>query len=93
MKRSKTGRSSRKLKPRPAKYESFAPSRDDLAIDLYIQLREVERCLDRFPDQLPGAARRLVVLVRRYNQELVWTYPYLPRDNTPVRRMGESVRL
>jgi hypothetical protein len=28
------------------------PLRNDLAIDLYIQIREVERCLDRYPDEL-----------------------------------------
>jgi hypothetical protein len=60
------------------------PSYTDLADDLYIQLREVERCLDRYPDQLSGAVMGLLVLIRRYNPELAWTYPFSPCDNTPT---------
>jgi len=70
----------------------LAPSHYDLAIDLYIQLREVERCLDRYPDQLSEAVMGLVALIRQYNPELAWTCPFLPSDNPPVRRTGESVR-
>jgi hypothetical protein len=71
----------------------LAPSHYDLAIDLYIQLREVERCLDRHPDQLPGAVEGLIRMIRQYNPELAWTYcnPFSPDDNTPIKRTGESV--
>jgi hypothetical protein len=61
----KTGRRNKKLNVRSVTNEVLSPSRDDLAIDLYAQLREVDRCLDRYPDQLPGAVRRLIRLVRR----------------------------
>jgi hypothetical protein len=62
---------------------------EDLGIDLYIQIREVERCLDRYPERLSIAVKDLLVLVRRYNPELVWSYR---RYDTPAQRMGESVR-
>jgi hypothetical protein len=47
-----------------------APSHYDLGIDVYNQLREVERCLDDYPEQLADAVRRLIGLVHRYNPEL-----------------------
>ena len=60
----------------------------DLQIDLYAQLREVDRCLDRYPDQLPEAVRKLANLVRRYNPELAWRR--WPSDaGRLVERMGE----
>jgi hypothetical protein len=46
------------------------PGHYDLGTDLYSQLREVERCLDRFPDQLPEAVNGLIDLIRQYNPEL-----------------------
>jgi hypothetical protein len=70
------------------------PLHYDLANDLYIALREVERCLDRYPDQLSEAASRLLILIRQYNPELAWTYcnPFSPGENTPEKRTGEPVR-
>jgi hypothetical protein len=65
------------------------PLRPNLADELYIQLREVERCLDRYPDQLSQAVTALIVLIRKYNPELAWTYP--PK-NVRDERDGESVR-
>jgi hypothetical protein len=64
-----------------------SPSRDDLETDLYIQLREVGRCLDRYPEELPEATRRLIDLVRQYNPELAWRT--LPGDARRYERMGE----
>ena len=49
------------------------PRHYDLELDLYSQLREVERCLDRYPDQLSETVMGLIVLIRRYNPELAWT--------------------
>jgi hypothetical protein len=71
-----------------AVFSLVEPSRPNLATDLYIQLREVERCLDRHRDQLPEAVMGLIVLIRQYNPELVWAYP---DGKTPVKRMGEPV--
>jgi hypothetical protein len=56
------------------------PTHEDLAVDLYIQLREVERCLDRYPGQLPEAVEELLRLVRQ------WTITLSPQYR---ERMGE----
>jgi hypothetical protein len=63
------------------------PLRQDLETDLYFQIREVERCLDRYPATLTDAVSKLLILVRRYNPELAWR-PHLVTGDL-VERMGE----
>ena len=68
------------------------PLHHNLGTDLYIKLREVERCLDRYPDQLPEAVVGLIVLIRQYNPEVAWDYPFTSDDKyTAVERTGEPV--